>query len=201
MKVSLVRRKGFTLIELIVAIAIIAILAAIIAPNAFKAVEKAKISSAVSDIRAIRTAAMSFYSDTGTLPCTKAGGWGLDPGFVRPVTAANCWATEGGCAAGCTDLGNWDGPYLEKWPPSGPWHVGGGGMYNWNRWANYSPPGTGTNCSMAGIVTLEDYGAIPVSSVQKVDSILDDGNLSNGYVFVAGSVNNPDYLQFVVTCQ
>ncbi len=193
--------RGFTLVELIVVIAIIAILAAIIAPNAFKAIEKAKISACISDIKAIKTASLAFYSDTGTLPCTKCGGWGEDPGFISVITPANCWPNEGGCAAGCTNVPGWDGPYLEKWSPSGPWHVGGGGRYNWNRWGNYNPPGTGSNCNLAGIVTLEDYGAIPVSSVQKIDQVLDNGDLSTGYVFVAGNVSNPDYLQFVVICQ
>lgn len=158
---------SFTLIEFIVVIAIIAILAAIVAPNAFRAIEKGKISACISSIKAIRSAAYAFYADTGILPCTKAGGWGEDPGFVRPITASNCWPNEGGCAPGCTDIPGWEGPYLEKWPQSSPWHLGGGGEYNWNRWANYSPPGTGVTCSLAGIVTLEVYGAVPKSSLQK----------------------------------
>lgn len=70
---------SFTLVELIVVIAIIAILGAIIAPSAFKAIEKAKISAAIADIKAIKNAALGFYADTGTFPCNKAGGWGEDP--------------------------------------------------------------------------------------------------------------------------
>jgi general secretion pathway protein G len=116
------------------------------------------------------------------------------------ITPANCWPNEGGCAAGCTNVAGWDGPYLEKWPFSSPWGAGGGGMYNWNRWGNYSPPGTGSTCSLTGIVTLEGYTAVPVTSLQKIDGVLDNGNLSNGYVFAEGDVNNPSYLQFVVTC-
>jgi len=193
-------KQAFTLIELIVVIAIIAILAAIVAPNAFRAIEKAKISAAITDLKAIKNAAMAFYADTGTLPCTKSGGWGEDPGFVQQITPANCWPNEGGCAAGCTDIPGWDGPYLEKWPQSSPWHLGGGGEYNWNRWASYSPPGVGVTCTLAGIVTLEVYAGVPVSSLQKIDKTLDDGNLTTGYVFVAGPVDNPNYLQFVVTC-
>jgi len=199
MKLSMVSKQAFTLIELIVVIAIIAVLAAIIAPNAFKAIEKAKISTCISDIKAIKTAALAFYADTGTIPCTKAGGWGEDPGFTKEITPANCWASEGGCAAGCTNVLGWDGPYLEKWKRS-PWGTGGGGKYDWERWANYSPRGMGITCALSGVVTLESYGAVPVASLQKIDSVLDEGDLSNGYVFVEGDVSNPSYMQLVVTC-
>ena len=194
-------KSSFTLIELIVVIAIIGILAAIIAPNAFKAIEKAKIARVEQDIKTLKTAAMAFYADTGTFPCTKCGGWGEDPGLVHQITPANCWPNEGGCAPGCTNVPGWDGPYLEKWPQSSPWHQGGGGRYNWNRWSNYSPPGVGVTCSLAGIVTLEVYNAVPVSSLRKIDENLDDGDLSMEYVFVSGSVTNPNFLQFVVACQ
>ncbi|MCX7927165.1 MAG: type II secretion system GspH family protein [Candidatus Omnitrophica bacterium] len=194
------RVKGFTLVELIVVVAIIAILAAVVTPNAFRAIEKAKISSTIADIKAIRAAAYDFYTDTGTLPCTKAGGWGADPGFVRPITPSNCWPNEGGCNQGCTNISGWDGPYLEKWPQSGRWLLGGGGKYNWNRWPNFIAPGTAVRCSLAGIVTLEVYGAISVKALQEIDRVLDDGNLSSGYVWVEGPINNPSYLQCLVTC-
>ncbi|MBU2265567.1 MAG: prepilin-type N-terminal cleavage/methylation domain-containing protein, partial [Candidatus Omnitrophica bacterium] len=58
-------QKSFTLIELIVVIAIIAILAAIIAPNAFKAIEKAKVTKAIADLKTYKTATHSLYADTG----------------------------------------------------------------------------------------------------------------------------------------
>ncbi|MDD2702767.1 MAG: type II secretion system protein, partial [Candidatus Omnitrophica bacterium] len=60
--------KGFTLIELIVVIAIISVLSAIIAPNAFRAIEKAKLARVEADAKAIKTAAFSMYADTGMWP-------------------------------------------------------------------------------------------------------------------------------------
>jgi general secretion pathway protein G len=183
-----------------VVIAIIAVLAAILAPAAFRAMEKSKISACIADLRAIKSAAYAFYTDTDTLPCPKCGGWGKDPGFVQPITASNCWPNEGGCSPGCTDLPGWDGPYLEKWPLSSPWHILYGGLYNWNRWSPLTIPGTGKTCSLAGVVTLEaQSGAIPIESLQKIDKVLDNGDLDseNVYQVIAGTNL---YLNYVVAC-
>lgn len=100
-------KKGFTLVELLVVIAIIAILAAIIAPNAFKAIEKSKVATAEADYRAIKTATLSYYSDTGKWPTNTTGGTEL---------------------AASTGILGFNGPYLEKWPTKNPW----GGSYTYN---------------------------------------------------------------------
>lgn len=62
------RIKAFTLIELIVVIAIIAILAAVVAPNAFRAIEKSKITRGMSDSKALRVASDAYYADIGFWP-------------------------------------------------------------------------------------------------------------------------------------
>ena len=104
------KKWGFTLIELIVVIAIIAVLAAIIAPSAFKAIEKARISSTLEDFNSIKTAAMSYFSDVGShhTPCNTTANCVL--GFVTNNSAAG-----------------WDGPYIEKWSATNRW----GGLYQW----------------------------------------------------------------------
>ncbi|MBE3588244.1 MAG: prepilin-type N-terminal cleavage/methylation domain-containing protein [Thermoanaerobacteraceae bacterium] len=63
--------RGFTLVELLVVIAIIGILAAIIAPNAFKAIEKSKVAAAEADYKSIKAAALNFYTDIGKWPDSK----------------------------------------------------------------------------------------------------------------------------------
>lgn len=60
--------KGFTLIEVIVVAAIIAVLAGIIVPLVFKEVDEAKISKAKADVKTIQTAIMMFYKDTKKWP-------------------------------------------------------------------------------------------------------------------------------------
>ncbi|MDD2702762.1 MAG: prepilin-type N-terminal cleavage/methylation domain-containing protein [Candidatus Omnitrophica bacterium] len=154
-------KRGFTLIELIVVIAIIAVLAAIIAPNAFKAIEKAKISATIADLQAIKTGAMSCYSDTGT--------W-----------MPSC-ASTAACAASLfivnstTPTAGWDGPYLEKWPPQSKW----AGAYTYT---NASGAVFCTACANAG----ERYTVIsnvPTTAQSKIDIQLD--GTSSG---TAGSV-------------
>jgi prepilin-type N-terminal cleavage/methylation domain-containing protein len=56
-------RKAFTLIELLIVVAIIAILAAIAVPNFLEAQIRSKVSRAKSDLRSIATAVESYYVD------------------------------------------------------------------------------------------------------------------------------------------
>ena len=58
-------RRGFTLMELMVVIAIIVILAGIILPNYAKRVDRAKMVRAESDITAIETAIAMYANDMG----------------------------------------------------------------------------------------------------------------------------------------
>ncbi len=140
-------RRGFSLVELLVVIAIIGILAAIIVPNAFKAVEKGKVAATVADLKAFKTAALNYYADTGVWPEDK--GRGVDPGFM-------------------TDPGvdGWNGPYLERWPEKTPF----GGEYDWENWPDRIA------------VTIRDASALTEDLMKKIDSDMDDGELTTGNV-------------------
>ena len=59
------RKGGFTLIELMIVVAIIGILAAIAIPNFLRFQLKAKTSEGKTNIAAIRTAEQSYYSEFG----------------------------------------------------------------------------------------------------------------------------------------
>ncbi|MBN2325974.1 MAG: prepilin-type N-terminal cleavage/methylation domain-containing protein [Candidatus Omnitrophica bacterium] len=62
------RRKAFTLIELLIVVAIIGILAAIAVPNFLNAQTRAKIARNLSDMKSLSTAVMSLQVDKGAYP-------------------------------------------------------------------------------------------------------------------------------------
>lgn len=66
-------RRAFTLIELLIVVAIIAILAAIAVPNFLEAQVRSKVSRCAADIRSVRTALEAYRVDTNKYPETDIG--------------------------------------------------------------------------------------------------------------------------------
>src|SRR2546422_721572 len=71
MKISLNQksaRKGFTLIEMIGVLAVITILASLLIPKIFEAINNVRISNAALSYNSIKTATADHYAKFGTLP-------------------------------------------------------------------------------------------------------------------------------------
>jgi general secretion pathway protein G len=75
--------RGFTLLELLVVIGIIALLAGFICPTLAKTIQNTKIARARSDIKALELAVNSYHSDTGRYP--------RRPG---PIDATTIWRND-----------------------------------------------------------------------------------------------------------
>lgn len=71
--VSKRRKSGFTLIELVVVIVIVAILAAIVLPRFMGRTEDAKITATIANIRSFKTQLELYSTDTGHPPTTSQG--------------------------------------------------------------------------------------------------------------------------------
>ncbi len=99
------RTSGFTLIEILVVITVIAILATLVAPSIFQHVGEAKSSTAKSQIEMLATALDAYRLDNGQYPTTQQG---LNALVEIPTVDTPP---------------NWRGPYLRKAVPLDPWNV------------------------------------------------------------------------------
>ncbi|WP_334041203.1 type II secretion system major pseudopilin GspG [Burkholderia ambifaria] len=101
-------QQGFTLLELLVVLLIIALLAGYVGPKLFSQVDKAKVKSTQAQMKTLGDAVTQFRLDTGNYPTADEG---LDALVVQPQ-----------------GVDGWNGPYLAKAVPKDGW----GRAYQWN---------------------------------------------------------------------
>ena len=87
------RESGFTLIEIMVVLVIIAIMTALIAPNIMGKVDEARVTAAKQDIRTLETALDFFQMENFRYPTTDMG---LEALVKKPEDPAiRNWRTGG----------------------------------------------------------------------------------------------------------
>ena len=97
-------RSGFTLIEILVVVTVLAILAALVGPSVFRHLGRAKDAAARSQMEMLGAALDAYRLDNGRYPTTDQGLAALQ---VEPTTEPR--------------PRNWQGPYLRRAVPLDPW--------------------------------------------------------------------------------
>jgi general secretion pathway protein G len=97
------RQAGFTLVEMLVVLAIIGLLVGLVAPRVFNQLADARVRTARIQIETFKNALDLFYLDLGRYPTNSEG---LSALMARPAGAAS-----------------WNGPYLKSdTVPRDPWN-------------------------------------------------------------------------------
>ena len=104
-------RDGFTLLELVIVIAILSLLAAIIAPKMMGRADDAKIADAKIQIRNLETALKFYKLDNGSYPDTEQG---LEALIEKPTTGnvPNQYREGGYLEQKKIPLDPWGSPYI-----------------------------------------------------------------------------------------
>ena len=93
-------------IEIVVIIAVIAILAAVLTPLVIKYIGDAKVNRAQAETKSIAATVMKLYSDTGKWPFTDKNGPAANPGRDRVLSDPDHVPTGAGSGAG-SGAANW----------------------------------------------------------------------------------------------
>lgn len=98
------RKRGFTLLEMLVVLAIIGLIAGLVGPRLFRKVDQSRIQAATIQIKQLRGAVENLRLDIGRYPTVQEGLALLNKPPADPALASR-----------------WRGPYLEETLPLDPW--------------------------------------------------------------------------------
>ena len=186
------KRKGFTLVELMVVVAVIGVLSAMLVPQVSRTIDKARVSRTCAELASIANALNAYLADTGSYPSSVwewGRPWGADVGLVERGNARP------------SHLTSWNGPYLKNWPQRTAWGpivgCGATGAYYIHEpigWINRD--GIGGNDQW---IHMNPYCArYPPAMAREIDRTMDDGLDwgGNGNMYLTGGW--PEYVYLYV---
>ena len=153
-------KSGFSLLEIIIAVSVLAILAGVMTLRSGTLIEKGKVANALETIDVLKKACVMYHTDTGLFANEYAG-----------YTAPNRKLS------GTQTISGWAGPYIESPLPvnANPW-AGTTHLYNVvtaNGWiAGFDVDGDGTN-DVTGKGNMVYFAKVEESAAKRINDALD----------------------------
>ena len=115
--------RGFTLIEMVIVVAIVALLAGILVPIAFNQIDDAEEARAMADVRQISSAILLFRSDAGQWPGATVNTLYSDGNSAQRENRFGIGSSEHMSRSlrdNTASTPGWQGPYMSQFAPD-PW--------------------------------------------------------------------------------
>lgn len=155
------RRAGFSLLEIIIAVSILAILAGVMTMRSGSMLEKSRATQVVSTIDAVKSAAVLYQTDTGLLAREYAG-----------------YAANQRHLSGTQTTAGWSGPYLDA-PFSTTGNPWGGLTHLYNSTTAGGHAGFDTDADgtidVAGPGNMLYMNRVTEEAAQRIDDTIDKG--------------------------
>jgi prepilin-type N-terminal cleavage/methylation domain-containing protein len=170
----MLNRRGFTLVELVAALAIAALIAGILVPQLMSRLSKGESGALVTNLRNLSDAIASYRTDLGAYPRQLA--------YLSAPPAAG---TQDLCSVNLPNVALWRGPYLDRTISTNGLASGGSTIANA---IVRDPTSTVTTTAYANLVI--QVNEVDLAIANDVESQLDgDGSLTTGAVrWTVGSV-------------
>jgi general secretion pathway protein G len=155
-------RRGFSLLEIVVAVAIMAILAGVVAYSSRGVIDRGKVGKVLTLNEGLKQACATYYVDVGTYAHEYSGYGATD----RQLSAAQAFA-------------GWKGPYIEQ-PLTAAQNPYGGTIHLFdnvqsNGWLpGFDVDGDGTD-DVAGAANMLYLSGVPAEAQSALDDALDRG--------------------------
>ncbi|MFP4641519.1 MAG: type II secretion system protein, partial [Dehalococcoidia bacterium] len=156
---------GFTLIELMVVLAILGIIVGLVVPNMFGVIGEAEATQIQGQHEKMREAAFQYYADTSEYPTEWSGHAvsGNEGEHQLSTNADNSGNTDPG-------VNGWAGPYLDR------------PILQENSWDGYWGIVEDIELESGEYYTVLAYQLIPLEICQEIDAAMDDGHQDSGVV-------------------